>query len=124
MVQNIRETNITMTTITLSWEPLPCSSRNGNITRYQINLLTPLYGELDIELETTGMGSESYTFRNLIPGTEYTITISGNSSEGLSGPTANATYTTRRVQGEWVWSLVNTRVGVAHKADSAMLTVS
>ena len=97
-MQNFRVVQITMTTIKLSWEPLPCKSRNGNITSYRLSS-SSLYGS-SMEDVQPGTGTQNYTIQNLIPGTSYIITLGAVNSVAMMGPTVTMTITTLLASGE------------------------
>ena len=97
-VQNFRVVQITMTTITLSWEPLSCISRNGNITSYKLSS-SSVYGS-SMEDVQPGTGTQDYTIQNLIPGTLYNITLGTVNSVAMMGPTVTTTNKTLLVSGE------------------------
>ncbi len=88
-VGNFSAVQVTMTTIMLSWEPVPCLSSNGDITSYTLTAAS-LYDPITISI---GIGIQNYTLENLIPGTEYQISVTAINVNG-TGPVAMVTNTT------------------------------
>nr|4U3H_A Chain A, FN3con [synthetic construct] len=82
---NLRVTDVTSTSVTLSWEPPP-----GPITGYRVE-----YREAGGEWkEVTVPGSEtSYTVTGLKPGTEYEFRVRAVNGAG-EGPPSSVSVTT------------------------------
>lgn len=90
-VQNFTVTEVTFTTVKLSWSPP--AQPNGNILRYNLT-----YTETDNHNSYTSqnidMLSTRYTVIGICPGVEYNITIRAVTSAG-EGDTASVTSLTR-----------------------------
>ena len=92
--QNITNTSITSTSITIQWEEVECRERNGEISGYQVQLVHNSL--LDFMLNTS---DQSYTAQGLLPCTNYTFNVSAINSVS-SGPPGNTTVRTSVPQGQ------------------------
>jgi len=81
--------NKTSRSITVTWEPITCVHRNGNITSYAI-----MFGR-----ETRNMTSDRmFHADELIPYTNYSFQVAGVNSQGM-GPFTNAKSITTEEDG-------------------------
>lgn len=90
--QNFEATVLSSTMVTLSWEPPNESDRNGVITGYIINLMAEDGTSLDELLVQASV--LSYTFEELNPFTNYSLTTAASTSVG-PGPTSILWITTQ-----------------------------
>ena len=74
--------------VTVSWQPINCIDRNGDITGYMV-----MFG-VESEPATSETVTElSFTRDGLTPGTSYTFRVAGVNSVG-TGPSQQITITT------------------------------
>ena len=64
---------VTSTSITVMWGPVPCDHRNGNITGYVVRYRIHASGIF--RNETTGGSTMEFTITGLEPSTEYEIKV-------------------------------------------------
>ena len=79
MVQNLRNTSVTLSSITVTWDELSCVERNGAPTGYRIQ-----YGITNFDNIETVTGT-SFTATRLIPLTIYMFRVAAVNSNGM-GP--------------------------------------
>ena len=99
-------TSISGTSITVSWDPVPCLSRNSEITGYVVR-----YNEVSnsCHVDTEVSASEtSVTLEGLTGSTQYSIQVAAVSASG-TGPfsgavTAETTAAAATTAGEWTES--------------------
>ena len=70
MVQNVRSTGATFSSITLRWDELGCVDRNGPLTGYRIE-----YSTTNTETVTAGASNTSFTVTGLDPSTTYVFDV-------------------------------------------------
>ena len=88
---SVMVTDVTSTTITVQWGPVPCIHQNGAITGYSVR-----YGEIGETLTTINVtgASAMQTISNLVPSTNYSIEVAAGNSAGTgnySGPVFSET---------------------------------
>ena len=83
-------TDMTSTTVTVQWGPVPCIHQNGAITGYSV-----IYGEVGKESpqQTVIVSERKSTFSNLMPSTKYWISIAAVNRAG-TGVYSNLSETT------------------------------
>jgi hypothetical protein len=69
-------------TLTVTWSPLDCIERNGEVIGYAVNFYEIGHMELGIPMGVTG---DSFTASNLIPGGVYTFVVAAINDYG-TGP--------------------------------------
>lgn len=95
--QNLRETSVSDTSITIQWEPVNCSDCNGNITGYNVT-----YGPAS-EIKrsmTVAVSDYSFTAVDLLFDTWYIFEVCAFRREYGYGPPACVTVTTSFLQGK------------------------
>ena len=88
-------TDIQRDQLTITWDEVPCGSRNGNINEYFYDFNS--MGEM-IHHDTS---IRQRTFENLSPGTEYPFSIVASNSKG-HGPAIHSRFST--LPGKYVFS--------------------
>ena len=78
MSQRFVVTAVTSSSIELSWEDVPCSGQNGPIIGYTIEYSTQLSTIQRVDLER----NNSIKLNNLIPYTNYSITVTPYNEAG------------------------------------------
>ncbi|XP_071800001.1 protein sidekick-1-like [Asterias amurensis] len=77
------ESEVTASSISITWNPIPCGSRGGNITGYRAELY--LTGYVTEHAQRQRVRGTSVRFVNLSPCTSYTIVVNTlGKSEGIS----------------------------------------
>ena len=90
MPQNVVHSALTATSVTVTWDPIACIERNGDITSYTGQLEQG--GTVVPGGEVTGLG-QAFTATELRPFTNYTFEVAGVNSMG-PGDFATLTFTT------------------------------
>lgn len=90
--QNIKASNITLSSISLSWSPPPIADRHGlAISSYIINCSTNTYFIQENVIVSTD--NQNATLSNLHPLTSYHCCVAGNSSRGIGKSACQRTFT-------------------------------
>ena len=74
--------NKTSTSISVSWSPLSCCNSSGEVPLYVLSIST---NDKEVYNDTTEDYTYYYLFEDLLPRTEYRISVSAVNSAGL-GP--------------------------------------
>ena len=91
--ENIIFSAVETTIMTVSWDELPCSGRNGPIIGYLLYYTNTTFSDT---INITGGESISYNLTQLTPYTNYIVTVSAYNDAG-TGPTSdNKTQRTER----------------------------
>ena len=90
MPQNVVLSALTARSVTVTWDPIACIERNGEITSYTGQLEQG--GTVVPGGEVTGLG-RTFTASELRPFTSYTFKVAGVNSMG-PGDFATLTFTT------------------------------
>ena len=90
-VPNNLTVSSTPTSITVTWDPIDCTERNGIITSYTVEFHE--VGGAEIPGEVTG---HSFTASALTPNTNYTFRVAGVNNNG-SGPFIDIIISTGKV---------------------------
>ena len=91
-----------MTAIALTWGRVSCLDRNSLVSGYRLEAVSR-YGAIVVDVTGTAEVSRSTTLGNLIPHTNYTITIAALSAEGVAGSEVTVSAVTDPVEGEFPW---------------------
>uniref|UniRef100_A0A1X7TV47 Protein-tyrosine-phosphatase n=1 Tax=Amphimedon queenslandica TaxID=400682 RepID=A0A1X7TV47_AMPQE len=86
-VSTVTFASVSSISISVSWDEVPCDGQNGFITGYY---LTYNSGIVNI----TGGDNRTYIFRDLLPYTNYTVSIMPYNVVGMGPPSDNATQQT------------------------------
>ena len=73
-VSNITFSSVTATSITISWDELPCSERNGPITGYHLTYAS-ITSNTSYTVNITGGDNRTYDLTGLVPYTNYAVSI-------------------------------------------------
>ena len=85
------------TSITIKWEPVYCSDRNGKIVGYNVTY----FSTLDVEKsERITVSGHTFTAVGLLFKREYTLEVQALSREHGSGPAANIKIHTTALRGK------------------------
>ena len=94
--QNLREESTSDTSITIKWEPVLCSDRNGKITSYSVTY----YPASEMQKSVNEVVSDhAYTAMGLKFKQEYVFNVHAVSRDNGSGPPASVAVTTLPLQG-------------------------
>ena len=89
--QNLENTSISDTSITIQWEPINCRDRNGIITSYYVTY----YSTSEMQKSVTEFVTDhAYTAMGLLFEQKYVFNVQGISGEYGLGPPASITVTT------------------------------
>ena len=87
---DLQVSSISPTRITITWSPVPCVDRNGEVTGYTVRYAPTSYPDELRSDVVVGNSNMIFTANNLIPRTNYTLAVQAyhslNSSTSLSGP--------------------------------------
>ena len=83
-VSSITFSSVTATSITVSWDEVPCSERNGPITGYYLTY-TNITSNTSYTVNITGGDNRTHHLTELIPYTYYAVSI-GAYNYGQQGP--------------------------------------
>ena len=89
----------TSRSVSVSWDAIDCSERNGEITNYTVELQSPR--GIMIPGEVVG---QTFTASGLTPHTNHTFRVAGVNSNG-TGPFTDAVIITTNNEGRWLNSL-------------------
>ena len=73
--------NITLTTITVQWGPVPCIHQNGAITGYSVRYVVMGSSEEGTE-DVMGASETEITISNLTPSTTYLVSVAAVNDVG------------------------------------------
>ena len=89
MVSYVYPTFFNATTITITWDPLPCLSHNSaGIVDYNVYVLNVSIEDesiIEVLINGTSGGSNNYTASGLLPETDYGFQVFGVTSENIQG---------------------------------------
>ena len=74
-------TDITSTTTTVQWEPVPCVSQNGDITGYSVQY--GVQGNEHTETVVVPSSDQATTLTGLEPETTYLVQVAGVNAQGV-----------------------------------------
>ena len=77
MIANLRSTNASSSTITVTWDELSCMDTNGEITGYRIE-----YGMTNFDRNQTVASEWSFTATELLPLTNYSFQVAAINLDG------------------------------------------
>ena len=77
MVQNLTNTSVTFTNITLTWDELSCVNRNGALTGYRIEYGTTTFNNMETVTGT------SFIATSLCPHTAYMFRVAAVNGNGI-----------------------------------------
>ena len=80
--QNVREVEMTSTSITIQWDQVPCIEQNSNITGYIVRYSSST-GETQM---ATVQNSQMFTASELTPNTTYSFQVAAVNSADEDGP--------------------------------------
>ena len=84
--QNVREVEMTSTSISIQWDQVPCIEQNSEITGYIVR-----YNSSSGETQMAPVqNSQVFTASGLTPNTTYSFQVSAVNSDGEDGPYSNA----------------------------------
>ncbi|XP_072013096.1 netrin receptor unc-40-like isoform X2 [Amphiura filiformis] len=86
---NVRATSASSTTITYSWDEIPCGNRNGVITGYRYEVT-----QSDSVVLADDTPLRSITVESLLPNTEYSFRVAARTKVGLGDFSPDLTETT------------------------------
>ena len=88
---SLRFSDSDSTRITILWEELPCSDRNGEITGYEVETATESSATQfhDKIFTVSGSNTTRFEIRGLLPGINYTFSVRAVGALGLMGPSAS-----------------------------------
>jgi hypothetical protein len=93
--QGLTITDVNFTNITIEWNPVECSQRNGEIDGYRLIYYTSSYISDNESILINGSNTNTFTIVGLQPRVDYTITlgaVGGNYT--LFGKESNITVQT------------------------------
>ena len=98
---SLRFSDSDSTRITILWEELPCSDRNGEITGYEVETATESSATQFHNKTFTVSGSNTTRFeiRGLLSGINYTFSVRAVGALGLTGPSASKSKFIKEVGG-------------------------
>ena len=103
--QNLRKGSTSDTSITIQWEPVICSDRNGKITSYNVTYCP----NPDMpECVTETVSDDAFTAVGLLFEKQYEFKVQAFSREHGVGPSASITVTTMPLQGSRYRQLCHT----------------
>ena len=91
--ENIIFSAVETTVMTVSWDEVPCSGRNGPITGYLLYYTNTTFSDT---INITGRENRSYTLTELIQYTNYTVTVSAYNDVRTGPSSDNRTQRTER----------------------------
>ena len=77
---SITKTTITLNSVTLQWEEVPCLDRNGDITDYQV-VATNTQG-MTVGIADVDKTDRQATISGLTPSTQYTVSVAAVNGAG------------------------------------------
>ena len=83
--QNVRNTTVTSSAISVQWDEVPCIKQNSDITGYTVQ-----YRQTSSSGSETVEGRGNYTITGLTPFSSYSIRIAAVNSDGDSGPLSDS----------------------------------
>ena len=92
--QSLSLTSAGRTSLSLTWQPVPCAGRGGQLTSYRIQTRVRESGQLVAE---QSVSQESAEVHNLTPFTDYSIQVLMNNRQG-AGPSQSLTARTSQAR--------------------------
>ena len=71
-VSDITISSVKATSMTISWDEVPCSGQNGHITGYLLYFTNTAFSDT---VNITGRNNRQYNLTTLTPYTNYTVTV-------------------------------------------------
>ena len=98
--ENIVISSVEGRSMIVSWDEVPCSEQNGPIIGYLLYYTNTIFSDT---INITGGENRAYTLTELIPYTNYTVTVSAYNDAG-NGPTSDNRIQQTEQTGQLVYS--------------------
>ena len=102
--QNLNVISVDFTNVTIQWNPVECSQRNGRIDGYRLIYYPTMNGHDRDSVLINGSKTSTFTIVGLQPRVNYTLTlgaVGGNYSNFLFGNESRRTVSTSVPQGNY-----------------------
>ena len=110
---SINFTDVNLTSITVHWTELSCSDRNGEITGYTLEYISPSQPTHNSNVSVSGSNNKSIVVGGLLPRTNYTFSVRALGADAVRSATRFTATSAGKLENKKTFVIEHANYGIS-----------